>query len=199
MNSFSKTEIQRLSSCLALLLQCVRRDKVAITGGVAIQLGLATLGNAGSRETIADLDLVAGSLSAVSEAGVGPFLISHYHAPQLGVPKFMVQLIDPVSRIRVDIFPDLAGSLNRAQKVTISGQTINLLSLQDILEHKLLTLSKASPSEPVDPKHDFDAHALGAVLGARFRRFPRARWSQMSTVLTGTLPDLIGPNLQEAV
>jgi hypothetical protein len=40
---------------------------------------------------------------------------------QPGVPKFMVQLVDPVTRIRVDIFPDLVGSLTRSRGVEIGG------------------------------------------------------------------------------
>ncbi len=174
MKGLPRIEIEWLLGCLARLARHVRHRDVAITGGVAIQFGLAVLGYAGSRETIADLDLVASSLDAVSETVVGPFLISHYHVPQPDVPKFMIQLVDPVSRIRVDIFPDLVGSLKRAQRITIGEQTMNLLCLADILEHKLLTLSKASPVEPVDPKHYLDAHAIGAVLGRTVPSVPAA-------------------------
>ena len=42
------------------------------------------------------------------------FLVSHHHVPQPGVKKAIVQLVDPVTRLRVDIFPDLGGMLPRA-------------------------------------------------------------------------------------
>jgi hypothetical protein len=143
----------------------LRRDDVAMTGGVAIQLGMAELARAGSRSVIADLDLVAGSLDAVVSSVAHDFLVSHYHVVQPGVVKFMVQLVDPVSRIRVDVFPDLVGSLMRAREVKVGAQLVRILTLEDILEHKLLTISKASPGSPVDPKHAHDAYALGELLG----------------------------------
>lgn len=156
--------MERLSACLARLLPNLRENDVAITGGVAIQIGMAALGREGSRETIADLDMVAGSLDAVRSNVAADFLVAHYHVVQSGVPKFMVQLVDPVTRIRVDIFPDLVGSLTRSRGVEIRGRLTRMLALEDIFEHKLLTLSKASPSNPIDPKHADDAEALGKLL-----------------------------------
>jgi hypothetical protein len=162
---FSDAEVRRLSACLARLLPHLRHEHVAMTGGVAIQLGLADLGRAGSRRAIADLDFVARSVDAVLPSVADGFLVSHYHVAQPGVPKFMVQLVDPTSGIRVDVFPDLVGSLARARLISIGAQLVKMLTLEDILEHKLLGLSKASPANPVDPKHADDAHALGKLLG----------------------------------
>ena len=161
---FPPAEIERLSACLARLLPNLRENDVAITGGVAIQIGMAQLGREGSREAIADLDMVADSLGAVSANVVEDFLVSHYHVVQPGVPKFLVQLVDPVTRIRVDIFPDLVGSLVRSRRVNIGSHLTRMLALDDIFEHKLLTMSKASPINPIDPKHLDDAEALGKVL-----------------------------------
>ena len=161
---FSDSEMERLSACVARLMPHLHCDDVAITGGVAIQLGMAELRLAGSRAVIADLDLVASSIDTVLPGVASAFLVSHYHVVQPGVPKFMVQLVDPTSGIRVDVFPDLAGSLMRASVVKVGAQSIRMLALGDILEHKLLTISKASPERPVDPKHAHDAYALGKLL-----------------------------------
>jgi len=161
---FPQPEIERLSACLVRLLPNLRRDEVAITGGVAIQIGMAQLGCKGSRAVIADLDMVASSLDAVSPDVVAAFLVSHYHVVQPGVPKFLLQLVDPVTRIRLDIYPDLIGSLARSKLVKIGVRLVRTLALEDILEHKLLTLSKASPTNPVDPKHADDACALGRLF-----------------------------------
>src|SRR6185503_7824924 len=92
---FPAPEMERLSGCLARLMPHVDRDDVAITGGVAIQLGLAAIGQRGSRATIADLDLVSKQVDSVAESVTGALLVSHYHVPQPGVPKFMIQLVDP--------------------------------------------------------------------------------------------------------
>jgi hypothetical protein len=161
---FCDAEMKRLSTCLARLLPNLREDDVAITGGVAIQMGMARLGREGMRETIADLDMVATALDSVLPSVADTFLVSHYHSVRPGVPKFMVQLVDPATRIRVDIFPDLAGSLERSRAVEVGSNQVRSLALEDILEHKLLTISKASPASPVDPKHADDAYALGELL-----------------------------------
>jgi hypothetical protein len=163
-DAFSPSETERVAACLARLMPHLRVDDVAITGGVAIQFGMVDLGREGSRDTIKDLDLVAGSVDAVAPGVAEVFLVSHYHVVQPGVPKFMVQLADPATRIRVDIFPDLVGSLARAKLANIGTQSAKMLALEDIFEHKLLTLSNASPTNPVDPKHARDARALGTLL-----------------------------------
>jgi hypothetical protein len=161
---FCDAEMERLSICLTRLSPNLCLDDVAITGGVAIQIRMAQLGRQGTREMIADLDVVAKALDTVLPSVADTFLVSHYHSVRPGVPKFMVQLVDPVTRIRVDIFPDLVGSLARSGMVEVGAHEFRLLALEDILEHKLLTLSKASPVDPVDPKHADDAYALGDLL-----------------------------------
>jgi hypothetical protein len=164
---FCDAELERLSACLSRLLPSLRREDVAITGGVAIQVGMAELGRQGARDVVADLDLVMSSLEAVVPSVAESFLVSHYHVVQPGVPKFMVQLVDPVTRIRIDMFPDLVGSLARARAVQIGTQAVRMLKLEDIFEHKLLILAKASSANPVDPKHADDARALGELLQRR--------------------------------
>jgi hypothetical protein len=163
---FETPEIGRLAGCLGRLLPHLRRDGVAITGGVAMEIGLARAGHPGSRRTIADLDLVAADLDVVSPGVASPFLISHYHVPQPDAPKFLVQLVDPIARIRIDIFPDLAGAIANAQIVTIGEHAVKVLTLESIFGHKVQTISKASATRPVDPKHDRDARRLGAIASS---------------------------------
>ena len=164
--TFSEPELTRLSGCLARLMPHVHRDEIALTGGVAIQLGLAALGRTGSRTAIADLDFVLSRVDAIAATVTESFLVSHYHAAGMGGPKFMIQLVDPISRLRLDMFPDLAGSLARAQPTMIGAQAVNVLDLQSILDHKLGTLPSAwRREETIDPKHYRDAQTLGTIFG----------------------------------
>ena len=163
--SLSATELDRLSGCLSRLIPHVDLDSVALTGGVAMQMGMALLGRQAPRSDIADLDFVAASIGAIAPSVVEQFLVSHYHVVQPGVPKFMIQLVDPVSRIRIDVFPDLAGSLADARTIAIGAHAILVLSLERIFEHKAQALSRASQAAPIDPKHVRDARVLGDVLG----------------------------------
>jgi hypothetical protein len=163
---FSAQEMTRLTDCLGRLLPHVGRPDIAITGGVAMQVGMAGQGRPGTRSDITDLDLVAASIEVVRPSVVRAFLVSHYHVVRPGVPKFMIQLVDPLTRVRVDVFPDLAGSIADAREIRIGEYSIRVLPLERILEHKLLTLSRASRLAPIDPKHVRDAQLLGDLLGA---------------------------------
>jgi hypothetical protein len=161
----SPFETDRLSGCLDRLTPHVRLNGVAITGGVGMQLGLAGQGLQGPRDQVADLDLVAASIDAIASGIVQQFLVSHYHAVRPGVLKFMIQLVDPVSRIRIDVFPDLLGSLGKARTIAIGKHSIQVLPLDKLFEHKVQTLSRASQSAPSGPKHVHDAQVLAGVLG----------------------------------
>ncbi len=160
----SLADMDRLVICLDRLMPHVQRERVAITGGVALQLAMSHL-DRNVRPDLADLDLVAASVDAIAPAVVGPFFVSHYHTIRPGVPKFMVQLVDPVSRLRVDVFPDLVGSLAYSHELSVGTHSVRVLSLERIFEHKVLTLSRASRSASIDPKHFRDATMLGEVLG----------------------------------
>lgn len=165
MQALSTIDMDRLCGCLGRLLPHVWPHHIAITGGVGMQLGMAGKGREVLRDGIADLDLVAASVEAIQSTVAGQFLVSHYHAVQPGVPKFMIQLVDPVSRIRIDVFPDLVGSLADARMMGIGEHVVQMLPLERIFEHKMLTLSRASESAPIDSKHVRDARMLGEVLG----------------------------------
>jgi hypothetical protein len=184
MAGFSEQELTRLSGCLARLMPHVSRAEMALTGGVAIQLGLAALGRTGSRTAIADLDFVLSRVDAIAATVTESFVVSHYHTAGMGGAKFMIQLVDPIFRLRLDMFPDLAGSLARAQTFMIGTQTVNVLDLQSILDHKLATLSNAwGREETIDPKHYLDAQTLGTIFG---REVPAApKWGLAKDIYGG--------------
>ena len=162
---FATPEVARLAGCLSRLLPHLRASDVAVTGSVGMEIGLARAGHPGSRRAITDLDLVATDLEVVSPGVADAFLISHYHVPRPDGPKFMVQLVDPEARIRIDIFPDLAGSIEHAQTVTIGDHVLKVLTLESIFDHKTETRARASRARPVDPKHHQDAETLQNILG----------------------------------
>jgi len=122
---------------------------------------------------VADLDFVATSLEAVSSSVVGQCLVSHYHVERPGVPKFMIQLVDPESRIRIDVFPDLVGSIADARATEIGEHRMQVLPLEKIFEHKVQTLVRASPAAPIDPKHVRDALRLGLSSPRACRPWPQ--------------------------
>jgi len=173
-------EWARLTDCISRLLPHVSAASIAITGIVAMQLGISDSSRRWPKNTIADLDLVAASVDGVRPSIVERFLVSHYHTVVPGVPKFMIQLVDPLTRIRVDIFPDLVGSITDARERRIGELSVRVLPLTRILEHKVLTLSRASRSATIDPKHVRDARLLGDLLG---------------TAVSDVAPEVVAPDV----
>ena len=182
----NKTDRARFSGFLGRLIAHVQLERVAITGGIAIQLGMAGGGRLGPRDGIADLDLVAASVDAIRAKVTERFLVSHYHVVRPGVSKFMVQLVEPVSRIRIDVFPDLVGSLADARWTMVGEHLFRVLPLERIFEHKLLMISRSSRSAPIDPKHLRDALVLGDVLG---RAVPLVATEALAPDIYGTEAD----------
>jgi hypothetical protein len=153
--------VDRLGLCLERLAPHVDWGDVALTGSLALEHHLP-----GSRAEIADLDLVARRMEAVAPTVAADFLISHRHVPGPGVPKAMLQLVDPLSRMRVDVFPDLAGIVGQAIPFTLGPKVLQVVRAEDLLAHKLQTVQRASAARPADPKHWLDAQRLARRLGS---------------------------------
>jgi hypothetical protein len=149
---------------------------------LAIQIHCQRAGYLGDRP-VQDLDLIASDFDVVAPSATAEFLVSHYHLPTPCHPKFLIQLVDPVARFRVDLFPDLQGSISRATQEVFEGLSVPVVQASDILEHKLQTLRKASPENPVDPKHLEDARVLSELLGMPVPSLPpdHLEWSRYGT------------------
>lgn len=112
-----------------------------------------------------DIDFVAPGPESIRPSVTGDFLVSHYHLPALGYRKFLIQLVDPSAKLRLDVFPDMNGVLPSAVTARVAGVDLLVLRLEDILEHKLAILAKASEEQPADPKHLQDAELIGQLCG----------------------------------
>lgn len=172
-SQMSADDWSAIHTCLARLMPYVDRARVALTGGVAIELRLSRKPDR-KQSVPRDLDFVARTRDAVDPRVAGDFLVKHYHTPQRGYPKFLIQLVDPVSRLRIDIFPDLVGSIERAGWHHVAGTHLRVLDAASILDHKLATLSKASRQTLVEEKHYSDALALAAFCRRRLPVIPTA-------------------------
>lgn len=153
-----------VGACLSRLLPHLDVNRVALTGSAAIELGLAGGVEPTGRALIGDLDFVASSMSAVRPSVTRDLIVSHYHRPTPERAKFMIQLVDPVTHLRVDVFPDLADAIESAPVVPLGPHTLPVLPLAAILRHKQQTLASARPDRTVDPKHHDDVRRIAAHL-----------------------------------
>jgi hypothetical protein len=151
------------ADCLSLFVSHVDAP-VALTGGVAIALHAKRYGLKVRKSTAdRDIDFVASDLAAIRPTATADFLVSHYHRPQ---PKFLLQLVDPINRVRIDVFPDLTGSIAHAEEVHFRDYRVRVLTPEAILAHKVQTLESAvAQGKTVDPKHFDDATLLGKMFG----------------------------------
>ena len=180
---------ESLHKCLSRLLPHLDDMQIALTGGVAIRLHVDEVRSDRIPAFAAeDVDFVAGSVHAIHPTVTGDFLVSHYHLPHPGYAKFLVQLVDPASRLRLDFFPDTQRALSRAPVVDIGGVPIRMLGAEDILNHKIQLLSGAFAGSHVEEKHYADAKRLGARCG---REVPTIPASQLvSTVYSQDLEEM---------
>jgi len=132
----------RIALCLEYLAPHIARDAVAITGSVALG------------RTPHDLDLLIARRDAIAPTVCATFLVSHYHAT-------LVQLVDPRAKIHIDIFLDTTGAIADAQ---LGPDGWLVLDDDDLLDHKLDLVGRATIESPIDPKHVEDARALARRL-----------------------------------
>jgi hypothetical protein len=169
---FDAEDLQHLAATLDRFLPHVDPSAIALTGGVAIHLHCLEAGICSGRTRIADVDFVATSVDAVAASVGAGLLVSHFHLPHPGYPKFMLQMVDPDTRLRLDVFPDLAGSIPRASERTIAGRRLLVLDARSILDHKAQGVARASASRPIDEKHARDAIVLGALCSRQIEPPP---------------------------
>jgi hypothetical protein len=182
-----------VQTCLARLTPHLDRRRVALTGSVAIALHLDEVGgrgHPGAERRSGDVDLVAEAVDAVLPTVAEEFLVSHFHLPQPGYAKFLVQLVDPVSRLRIDVFPDALGALPRAQWHEVTGVPLLVLDPCSILDHKLGLLAGAAARAPAEEKHYRDAQRLAALCGRLPPDLPASGFAPTaySQELTATCP-----------
>lgn len=134
-------------ACLARLAPHVESADLAITGSVAIGGRMAN-----------DLDLVAARPDAVRASVSADFLIIHRHHGD----RLILQLADPRSGVRVDVFLDRFAGVGGA-RVGVHGWRV--VDAAVVFAHKVEMLAGASQARPIDPKHVGDALMLAGLLG----------------------------------
>lgn len=169
---FERDDLDRLSATLARFLPHTKHAALALTGGVAIQIHCHDAGISSGRIRIADVDFIATSVDTIAPSVATSLLLSHFHLPHPGYPKFMMQVVDPDTRLRIDVFPDLVGSIARATERRVAGHRLLVLDSHSILDHKVQGMLRASAAHPIDEKHPRDAMILGSLCGRQLNPLP---------------------------
>jgi hypothetical protein len=152
-----------VEQCLGRFVRHADLARLALTGSLAMRAQLDGLQSRRGKPD--DIDFVASGPESVRPSVTGEFLVSHYHLPAPGYPKFLIQLVDPDAKLRLDVFPDGYRLLPRAVTARVGGMDLLTLRLEDVWEHKLAILANSSGEHPADPKHLEDVELIGRMCG----------------------------------
>lgn len=150
--------------CLQKIDRFLGPTPFSVCGGVAVQLMLAKHGASRQDRRVRDLDVLA-ELGELPPERFDGWLLSHFHRPHPGYDKRLVQLVDPETRLRVDIFHDADARWRDSAPHQIGDVTVLVSSARQLLAHKRRLLEGASAERPMDPKHAEDARLLASLLG----------------------------------
>jgi hypothetical protein len=127
----------------------------ALTGGLAFEIHAVRLGLPPSVRALNDLDFIAEAFGCISETLPGDFLLRHIH-PFDPPGKTMLQLIDPDTALRIDVFRACGQTMSRAVRVDLPFGPLQLVSLEDPVARAARLLLDLAEGVPVASKHARD-------------------------------------------
>jgi len=118
----------------------------ALTGGFAFEIHAARLGLEPSVRPHNDIDFVVPAFNCIPDTLADDFLFRHIH-PFDPPGKTLLQLIDPDSCLRVDVFRACGDTMHRA---------VGIVSLEDLVARTARLLLDLAGGVPVASKHARD-------------------------------------------
>lgn len=154
---FSSKDRKRIKLFLKKLFPYINLNKCSIVGGLAIRYHLAVSNIPYPTRPLNDIDLMVEEASVVSSLVSKDFYVYHYHPPQNG--SFYIVLVDPILKIKVDIF-DYSPPLEDPIEVKFNGYKIKIRNVEDQLVKTVFDIQRISKDWPVDPKQFQDTRFL---------------------------------------
>jgi len=127
----------------------------AVTGGFAVEIHHWRLGRPCSPRSLNDIDFIASSFAQIHHTLADDFLFRHIHP--MGPPgKTMLQLIDPESALRIDVFRASGATMDRAFQQDLQSGTFKLVSIEDLAAREARLTLDLAQHVPVPSKHAQD-------------------------------------------
>jgi len=123
----------------------------ALTGGLAFDIHSRMLNVDCPERALNDLDFVTGEFAYIPGTLSQDFLFRHIH-PFAPPGKTMLQLIDPDAALRIDVFRSCGETMRR----TVEVDTMQLVSLEDLVARAARLLLNLAAGVPVSSKHARD-------------------------------------------
>jgi len=128
---------------------------VLIVGSIALRYHLNRHGCAPLHRPLHDLDLAVSDVESLPPVEGEALLVSHYHPDSAtsGTGRLLLQLVDPETALRIDIFHALPGAFHRASPLGHCSPHIFVACIEDVLVRSILVLGAQIESGSVEFKH----------------------------------------------
>ncbi len=133
----------------------------ALTGGVAFEIHSRILSLHCPERPLNDLDFITGEFACIPGTLSQDFLFRHIH-PFAPPGKTMLQVIDPDAALRIDVFRSCGETMSR----TVAVDTMQLVSLEDLVARAARLLLDLAAGVPVPSKHARDYLRFLKLAGA---------------------------------
>ncbi len=160
-SGFSEEETQRVITHIERLMPHLNLSKIIVVGGLAIRYHVYKAGLDNHFGDVNDLDLVAYNYQAVNPSVVKDFMIYHIHPPRKEDGLFYIVLVDPVSKVKVDIFSPNAWE--ETIKVKFGDYDLKVAAVEDQLVKTTLDINRISEEAHVDPKQFAEMKVLAQI------------------------------------
>ena len=135
----------------------------ALAGGLALEIHCLRGGLPHSGRPLNDVDFVAPAFDCIPETLSRDFLFRHVH-PRDPPGKTILQLVDPETAMRIDLFRAYGAILTRTLSVEFPSGPIQLISGEDVLARAARLLLDLRVGVPVPAKYANDYLRLEKVM-----------------------------------
>ncbi len=160
--TLAPADARRAVATLGRLTRAGLRE-AAVTGGIAVAWHLGAATGRPAIRALNDLDLIVSGASAIAPGLSAEVLVAHVH-PDARPGRLLVQVIDPATRLRVDIFGAFGGQLARSRAVSFFDGDVPVVSAGDLVARLAALLLDLGLGEPVPAKHARDFLALQGCI-----------------------------------
>jgi len=159
---YSPVDTSRIAATLKRL---ARHDlsRLALTGGIAIEIQLVRLGAEPGRRAAHDIDFIAEAFEDIPATLATSLLVRHVH-PLDPPSRNLLQAVDAVTAMRIDIFRAYGEQWGRTIPVELAGVPLHLVAMEDMLARHARLCWDLVEGKPVAPKFARDLERMLDVL-----------------------------------
>ncbi|MEP6850170.1 MAG: hypothetical protein ABI999_15030 [Acidobacteriota bacterium] len=178
-------DAERFRRVLAMLARHLD-ERVTVTGSFAVEWQLLRRGVATRGRRLNDIDTVLAKVTGGIGAGIAEdFLINHFH-PTREKGNVFIQLVEPETATRVDIFSARSPSVpERASRTQLGDTDAAVVAIEDLMARLLAIIDIVIENKTIDPKY---VRSFTRLLEVGDSIEAAALWSEYKR--SGDLPDL---------